>query len=98
MIVRVSEALIRDDATAEFMARLRALVATFPDQFPGLERHEVLIDTTDERRVQYVSVWQDEDSLIAYAGCGWRTDPVTFPDEDRLLAEPLTLRHFQIDQ
>lgn len=78
----------------EFMMRLRELVASFPDRFDGLIHHEILIDQDDPRRVQYVSTWRDDAALMAYAGTGWRTDPVTFPEEDVLLAHPLTLRHF----
>ncbi|WP_169847049.1 hypothetical protein [Rhodococcus rhodnii] len=47
-------------------------------------------------RVQYVSAWRDEESLVGYAGPGWRTDAVTFPDEEQMLAQPLTLRHFRL--
>ncbi len=94
MIVRVSEALVRVGLEDEFMVALRELVQTFPERFDGLIRHEILVDQTDARRVQYVSVWRDEAALIGYAGAGWRTDAVTFPDEEALLAKPLTLRHF----
>lgn len=76
------------------MGALRELVQTFPERFDGLIRHEILIDRDDRRRVQYVSVWRDDAALIGYAGAGWRTDAVTFPDEQSLLAQPLTLRHF----
>lgn len=42
----------------------------------------------------YVSRWAGEDALIGYTGPAWATDPVTFPDEERYLLEPLRLRHF----
>lgn len=92
--MRVSEARVEDGLEEDFLRRLRDLVADFPNTYPGLLRQEILIDQADARRVQYVSVWQDEGALVAYAGEGWRTDPVTFPDEERYLSAPLSLRHF----
>lgn len=94
MIVRVSEAYVREGMEEEFLAVLRELVATFPGRYRGLLRHDVLVDLADPGRVQYVSEWADEAALIAYAGEDWRTQPVTFPDEDRFLRRPLALRHF----
>jgi hypothetical protein len=94
MIVRVSEAHVRPGRETEFVSVLRELVATFPARYAGLLRHEVLVDLADSSRVQYVSVWSDAEALVAYAGEGWRTDPVTFPDEETYLARPLVLRHF----
>lgn len=92
--MRVSEARVKDGLEDEFLGRLRDLVADFPDTYAGLLRQEILVDQADARRVQYVSVWRDEDALVAYAGDGWRTDPVTFPDEEHYLSVPLALRHF----
>jgi heme-degrading monooxygenase HmoA len=95
MIVRVSEAHVRDGLEEEFLARLRDLVSSFPDRYEGLVRHAVLVDLADPRRVQYVSEWADEAALVAFAGEGWRTDAVTFPDEDAYLTGPLVLRHHE---
>ncbi|MXS75055.1 hypothetical protein CSIV_06330 [Microbacterium sp. CSI-V] len=97
MIVRVSEAHVRDGLADEFLALLRELVASFPEQYDGLHRHDVLVDLADPSRVQYVSEWTDEAALVAYAGVDWRTQPVTFPDEERFLRQPLELRHFESD-
>jgi quinol monooxygenase YgiN len=94
MIVRVSEAHLRVGLQEEFMTLLLNLVANFPQPYPGLLRHEVLIDRADPLRVQYLSVWSDEASLVNYAGERWQSEPVTFPEEDRYLAQPLTLHHF----
>jgi hypothetical protein len=94
MIVRSSEALVKPDRREEFMRVLTDLVATFPDRYPGLESHAILVDRTDPNRVTYQSTWLDEDAVRGFAGSGWATDPVTFPDEDELLLEPLRLRHF----
>lgn len=94
MIVRVSEAHVREGMEQEFLAVLRELVATFPGRYRGLLRHDVLVDLDDPCRVQYVSEWEDESALAAYAGGDWRTQPVTFPDEERFLRRPLVLRHF----
>lgn len=94
MITRVSEAVAKPSTLDEFMSRLRELVAGFPARYGGLIDHEILVDLDDPCRVQYVSRWRDEDALIGYAGAGWRHDPVTFPDEQELLAQPLALRHF----
>lgn len=97
MIVRVSEAHIREGVADEFLALLRELVASFPGRYPGLLRHDVRVDLADPSRVQYVSEWADEAALVAYAGDDWRTQPVTFPDEERFLRGPLVLRHFRSD-
>lgn len=94
MIVRVSEAHVHDGLADEFLALLRELVASFPERYDGLLRHEVLVDLADPHRVQYVSEWADEGALVAYAGEQWRSQPVTFPDEERFLRRSLALRHF----
>ncbi|MFI6100968.1 antibiotic biosynthesis monooxygenase family protein [Lentzea sp. NPDC051213] len=94
MMTRVSEALVKPGREQEFVERVRALVATFPSTYAGLLGHEVLVDLDDPGRVQYVSRWRDEQALVEYAGPNWRTDPVTFPDEDEFLQRPLVLRHF----
>ncbi|MDX8033948.1 antibiotic biosynthesis monooxygenase [Lentzea sp. BCCO 10_0856] len=94
MLTRVSEALVKPGREQEFVERVWELVRTFPEKYEGLEGHEVLVDADDPRRVQYVSRWRDEQALENYAGGNWRTDPVTFPDEDEYLQRPLALRHF----
>lgn len=94
MIVRVSEALVNPGAEEDFLRRLQELVAGFPGRYEGLVGHEVLVDRADSRRVLYISRWRDERALAEYAGPGWASHPVTFPGEDVLLSQPLTLRHF----
>jgi len=96
MILRVSEAEVREGREAEFLMLLRALVADFPERYEGLVRHEVLVDQQDRRRVQYSSLWRDDAALEAYAGIHWRSNPVTFPGEEELLVGPLTLRHLDV--
>ncbi|MBZ4487146.1 antibiotic biosynthesis monooxygenase [Microbacterium sp. cx-55] len=96
MIIRVSEAHVAPDHIEEFLEQLHALVADFPTRYDGLVSHEILTDMGDPGRIQYVSRWTDQIALIAYAGEAWAHDPVTFPDEDRYLTTPLTLRHFAI--
>ncbi|NGY59640.1 antibiotic biosynthesis monooxygenase [Lentzea sp. NEAU-D13] len=95
MLTRVSEALVKPGRELEFVERVRDLVRTFPETYDGLEGHEVLVDLDDPLKVRYVSRWRDEQALENYAGPGWRTDPVTFPDEDEYLQRPLALRHFR---
>jgi hypothetical protein len=95
MLTRVSEALVKPGREQEFVARVRDLVKGFPEIYDGLLGHEVLVDLDDPLRVRYVSRWRDEQALESYAGPGWRTDPVTFPDEDSYLQQPLALRHFR---
>jgi heme-degrading monooxygenase HmoA len=95
MITRVSEALVKAGREQEFVERVRDLVKTFPETYEGLLAHQVLVDLGDPQKVQYVSLWRDEQALESYAGPNWRTDPVTFPDEDEYLQRPLTLRHFR---
>lgn len=96
MIVRVSEARVRPGMAEEFLTALTDLVASFPDTYAGLISHNVLVDRADPLRVQYVSRWADEASLVTYAGEEWATTPVTFPDEDRFLTGRLTLVHFDV--
>ncbi|GAA3621864.1 antibiotic biosynthesis monooxygenase [Lentzea atacamensis] len=95
MITRVSEALVKAGREQEFVERVRDLVKTFPETYEGLLAHQVLVDLDDPQKVQYVSRWRDEQALEGYAGPNWRTDPVTFPDEDEYLRQPLKLRHFR---
>ncbi|MBE1875424.1 putative quinol monooxygenase [Myceligenerans pegani] len=97
MIVRVSEASVRTERFDEFMEILRELVAGFPAAHDGLLGHEILVDRANPTRVQYVSRWRDEEAVRAFAGDGWADTPVTFPDEDAYLTEPLRLRHFVVD-
>lgn len=94
MIIRVSEAQVIPGRIEEFLEQLHTLVADFPTRYDGLLSHEVLIDASDPTIIQYVSRWTGQTALIAYAGENWAHDPVTFPNEDHYLAEPLTLRHF----
>lgn len=94
MIIRVSEAQVKAERVDDFVHRLRALVGDFPSRYQGLHSHEICVDIADPTRVQYVSRWIDEVSLIAYAGADWAMSPVTFPDEETYLEVPLTLRHF----
>lgn len=94
MLTRVSEALVKPGREQEFVDRSRKLVEAFPEKYDGLLEHEVLVDVDEPHTVQYVSRWRDEQALKDYAGPNWRTDPVTFPDEDQYLQQPLTLRHF----
>ena len=94
MIVRMSEAWIAEGKRDEFMATLVDLVATFPDRYPGLDSHRILIDQADPDRVVYQSVWVDVDAVADFAGDDWSTEAVTFPGEAELLREPLRLRHF----
>ena len=97
MIVRTSEAWVRPGARDEFMRVLRDMVATFRDRYPGLVTHEIMVDRDDADRVIYRSTWLDEDAVAGFAGDDWATSPVTFPDEQQLLREPLRLRHFVTD-
>lgn len=94
MIIRISEAQVMPDRVEAFIDQLRTLVASFPTRYEGLLSHEILVGIDDPTRIQYVSRWTDQTALIAYAGENWARDPVTFPNEDRFLAAPLTLRHF----
>ena len=96
MIVRVSEAHVRVGMAEDFLAALTDLVSSFPDTHAGLLSHDVLVDRADPHRVQYVSRWADEASLVAYAGEEWATTPVTFPDEEKYLTGPLALAHFEV--
>lgn len=95
-VVRVSEARVKQGLEAQFLQALRELVATFPEQHAGMEQHEILVDCSDPRRVVYVSRWRDRSALVEYAGVGWETDPVTFPDEQEMLEGAISLRHFDV--
>ncbi len=96
MIVRVSEARVRPGMAEEFLTALTDLVESFPATYAGLLGHDVLVDRSDPLRVQYVSRWVDEPSLVAYAGEDWAITPVTFPDEERFLTGPLALEHYYV--
>ena len=94
VIVRTSEARVIEGMEAAFLAKLLEVVADFPRDYPGLLSHDVLQDLGDPTRFMYVSRWRDEESVARFAGPRWRDEPVTFPDEDTFMAQPLTLRHF----
>jgi heme-degrading monooxygenase HmoA len=96
MIVRTSEAHIREGQRDQFMRTLRDLVETFPRQYAGFVSHEILVDQDEPDRVVYRSVWRDRDSVAGFAGDEWQVTPVTFPGEAELLREPLHLRHFEV--
>lgn len=97
MIVRTSEAHIREGKREEFMRTLHDLVETFPSQFAGFVGHEILVDDDDPDRVVYRSTWRDVDAVAGFAGDDWAVSPVTFPGEEELLRGPLVLRHFTVD-
>lgn len=96
MIVRMSSARIRPGRAEAFRELIVAMVADFPSRYDGLLGHEVLIGLHQDNELVYVSRWRDEDSLARFAGPDWRTAPVTFPNEDDYLTEPLAISHFTL--
>ncbi|WP_415947345.1 putative quinol monooxygenase [Streptomyces sp. KLOTTS4A1] len=91
-IVRVSEARVRPERFEEFRAYILAAVRGFPARYPGLVAHEVL--AAPPHSLLYVSRWRGEADLVAYAGPGWREQPVMLPGEEDYLLGPLEVRHF----
>ena len=79
----------------EFKAAVLDEVRGYPQSNSGLLSDELLVHDGDMPVLIYVSRWTDESALEAFAGPGWRTDPVTFPGEDGYLTEPLKVRHFE---
>ena len=94
VIVRTSEARVIDGMQEEFLAKLLEVVADYPRDYPGLLSHDILRDQSDPTRFMYVSRWRDEESVARFAGPRWRDEPVTFPNEDAFMTQPLSLRHF----
>ncbi|MER5204375.1 antibiotic biosynthesis monooxygenase [Streptomyces sp. NPDC002825] len=92
MITRVSEARVRPERFEEFRELIVSAVAGFPALHPGLLGHEVLV--APPHSLLYVSRWRSEEDLVAYAGEGWRDEPVTLPGEEEYLLAPLEVRHF----
>ncbi len=96
MIVRMSEASVRPGREEEFHRLILEAVAGYPAAHDGLVGHEVL-RTDDGRTLVYLSRWRDEAALEAFAGPGWRTDPVVLPGEEEHLTAPLRVRHFRAE-
>ncbi|MFE0674653.1 antibiotic biosynthesis monooxygenase [Streptomyces sp. NPDC058867] len=94
MIVRVSEARVRPERFQEFHDMIVTAVREFPERHQGLLDHEVLV--APPHSLLYVSRWRAEEDLVAYAGEGWRDQPVVLPGEDEYLLAPLQVRHFTL--
>jgi GNAT superfamily N-acetyltransferase len=92
MIIRRSTARVRPGMLDEFRAFIEAGTTRFAahEGFLG----DAIVVGPDT--LTYVSRWRDTAALAAYAGPGWRTEPVVLPDEDRYLTEPLRLRHVEV--
>lgn len=95
MLVRMSTARIKPGREGDFRDLIVAMVADFPERYPGLASHEVLVGL-DASVLVYVSRWVDEDALIRFAGPGWHDTPVTFPNESDYLTAPLELQHYTV--
>ncbi|MFI7005260.1 antibiotic biosynthesis monooxygenase [Streptomyces sp. NPDC050145] len=91
-IVRVSEARVRPERFDAFHEFIVTAVRDFPGRHAGLISHEVLV--APPHSLLYVSRWRSEEDLVAYAGEGWREQPVVLPGEDEYLLAPLQVRHF----
>nr|WP_308800935.1 antibiotic biosynthesis monooxygenase [Streptomyces polyasparticus] len=94
MIIRVSEARVRPERFDDFRDLIVSTVRDWPDRYPGLLGHEVLVAPPDT--LQYVSRWRSEADLADYAGEQWRDQPVTLPGEEEFLLAPLHVRHFTV--
>ncbi|WP_285107215.1 GNAT family N-acetyltransferase [Promicromonospora sp. MEB111] len=102
MIIRRSTARVRPGLLDEFRTFIEAGTAGFT-ALDGFVSDEIVVrwgsaapagPTPDT--LTYVSRWRDAAALAAYAGPGWRTEPVVLPDEDRFLLEPLRVRHVEL--
>ncbi|MFC8799223.1 GNAT family N-acetyltransferase [Promicromonospora sp. NPDC057138] len=92
MIIRRSTARVRPGLLDEFRTFIEAGTTQFAS-FDGFLADAIVVGPDI---LTYVSWWRDADALAAYAGPGWRTDPVVLQDEDRFLVEPLRLRHVEL--
>jgi hypothetical protein len=92
MIIRSSTAQVRPGMLDEFRAFIEAGTKEFAT-FDGFLGDEIVVGPDT---LTYVSRWRDEAALAAFAGPGWRTEPVKFEDEDRFLVEPLRVRHDEL--
>lgn len=102
MIIRRSTARVRPGLLDEFRAFIEAGTAGFAAH-DGFVSDEIVVrrgsaapDAPAPDTLTYVSRWRDAAALAAYAGPGWRTEPVVLPDEDRFLLSPLHLRHVEL--
>lgn len=102
MIIRRSTARVRPGLLDEFRAFIEAGTAGFA-ALDGFVSDEIVVrrgsaapDGPTPDTLTYVSRWRDAAALAAYAGSGWRTEPVVLPDEDRFLLEPLRVRHVEL--
>lgn len=89
MIIRRSTAVVRSGMLEEFRAFIGTGIAGFQD-LDGFLGDDIVVGPDT---LTYVSRWRDEAALEAYAGPGWRTEPVVLEDEDRFLVRPLQVVH-----
>ncbi|WP_328707651.1 antibiotic biosynthesis monooxygenase [Streptomyces mesophilus] len=94
MIIRVSEARVRPERFDAFRDWIVAMVRDWPDRYPGMIDHEVLL--APPTSLLYVSRWRGEKDLVDYAGENWRDEPITLPGEEEYLTAPLEVRHFTV--
>ncbi|MFD7311323.1 GNAT family N-acetyltransferase [Promicromonospora sp. NPDC059942] len=102
MIIRRSTARVRPGLLDEFRAFIEAGTIGFA-ALDGFVSDEIVVrrgsaapDGPTPDTLTYVSRWRDAAALAAYAGPGWRTEPVVLPDEDRFLLSPLRVRHVEL--
>ncbi|MDR7384359.1 antibiotic biosynthesis monooxygenase [Promicromonospora iranensis] len=92
MIIRSSTASVRPGMLDEFRAFIESGTKEFRT-LDGFLGDEIVVGPDT---LTYVSRWRDEAALAAYAGPGWRTEPVVLEDEDRYLVGPLRVRHDEL--
>lgn len=95
MIIRVFRATIHPGNESEFESFIRRTSIPVVSQQKGLVAHHVgrPRDSSSTEFI-YVTVWEDVDSIKAFAGDRWQ-EAVTSPDEEHLLQETW-IRHYEV--
>jgi heme-degrading monooxygenase HmoA len=95
VIVRVFRPTIHPGKEAEFEAFLRDVAIPLVSQQSGLvAQHVGRPRDESSREFVYVTVWQDVESIRAFAGEDWEQAVIT-PDEEHLL-QHTWIRHYEL--
>jgi heme-degrading monooxygenase HmoA len=97
MIIRIFRPTIHPGKEAEFESFLRDTAIPLVSQQSGIvAQHVGKPRNASSTEFVYVTVWEDEESIRAFAGESWQ-DAVITPEEEDLLKETW-IKHYDVIQ
>lgn len=97
MIIRIFRPTIHPGKEAEFESFLRDTAIPLVSQQSGIvAQHVGRPRGPSSTEFVYVTVWEDEESIRAFAGESWREAVIT-PEEEELLKETW-IKHYDVIQ